>query len=129
MEDCIFCKIINKEVPSTIVYEDEDVIAFKDIHPVTPVHILVIPKKHFEDIYEVDEKTLSHMFEVAKKYAKVLMDVTNEKGCTFSINYGDKQEIKHLHLHIMPNYKVKPSKKVDEVYNLVVSYYEKEKKN
>ena len=69
------------------------------------------------------------MFKVAKEYAKVLMEVTNEKGCTFSINYGDKQEIKHLHLHIMPNYMAKSSKKASDVYNLVVSHYEKEKKN
>ena len=46
MNDCIFCKIINKEIPSTVVYEDDEILAFRDIHPVTPVHILVIPKKH-----------------------------------------------------------------------------------
>ena len=56
MENCLFCKIINKEIPSTIVYEDEEILAFKDINPIAPVHILVIPKKHFNDISEVSEK-------------------------------------------------------------------------
>lgn len=55
MEDCIFCKIVNKEIPSEIVYEDELVLAFKDIHPVTPIHILVIPKKHVESVLELEE--------------------------------------------------------------------------
>ena len=127
--NCLFCNIAQNEKERMTIYEDESLVLIMDKFPICDGHALVIPKKHFEDIYEVDEKTLSHRFEVAKKYAKVLMNVTNEKGCTFSINYGDKQEIKHLHLHIMPNYKGKPSKKVDEVYNLVVSYYEKEKKN
>ncbi len=56
MQDCIFCKIVNKEIPSTIVYEDEDVLAFNDINPVTPVHILVIPKKHIESLAEIKEE-------------------------------------------------------------------------
>ena len=55
MEDCLFCKIINREIPSTIVYEDEEILAFKDINPIAPVHILVIPKKHYNDISEVPE--------------------------------------------------------------------------
>ena len=73
MEDCIFCKIINKEVQSTIVYEDEDVIAFKDIHPVTPLHILVIPKKHISslvDLKEEDEAVIGKIYTVINKIAK-----------------------------------------------------------
>lgn len=60
MNDCIFCKIINREIPAEIVYEDELVLAFKDIHPVTPIHILVIPKKHVESVLglEEDDKNL-----------------------------------------------------------------------
>lgn len=56
MEDCIFCKIIKREIPSEIVYEDESALAFKDIHPQAPVHILVIPKKHFDSILEVENQ-------------------------------------------------------------------------
>ncbi len=56
MEDCIFCKIVNKEIPSQIVYEDEDVLAFNDINPVAPVHILVIPKKHIKSLIELEKE-------------------------------------------------------------------------
>ena len=56
MEDCIFCKIIKREVPSEIVYEDEQIIAFKDIHPATPIHILVIPKKHIPSLVELEKE-------------------------------------------------------------------------
>ena len=56
MDDCIFCKIVNKEIPSEIVYEDELVLAFKDINPVTPIHILVIPKKHVESVLGLEEE-------------------------------------------------------------------------
>ena len=56
MENCIFCKIINKEIPSTIVYEDEKVIAFNDVNPAAPIHILVIPKKHIETLLDVSEE-------------------------------------------------------------------------
>ncbi len=59
MEDCIFCKIIKKEIPSDIVYEDDQIIAFKDIHPVAPVHILVIPKKHISAITEITRRRRS----------------------------------------------------------------------
>ncbi len=56
MQDCIFCKIIKKEIPGTIVYEDEEILAFKDIHPVTPVHILVIPKKHIVSLIDLEKE-------------------------------------------------------------------------
>ena len=56
MEDCIFCKIINKQIPSQIVYEDDEIIAFKDIEPVAPVHVLVVPKKHIASVLEISEE-------------------------------------------------------------------------
>ena len=73
MEDCIFCKIIKGEIPSEKVYEDEDVIAFKDINPVTPIHILVIPKKHIAtllDVTEEDSHLISKIFVAINKIAK-----------------------------------------------------------
>lgn len=117
--DCIFCKIIKGEIPSEIVYQDDLVVAFMDINPLCDGHILIIPKKHYEDIYEVDDETLSHMFNIAKKINKKVMEKLNEPGSTFSINYGDKQEVKHLHLHILPNFKKKPSMTHEEVYKLL----------
>ena len=58
MQDCIFCKIINKEIPSSIIYEDENVIAFNDINPIAKIHILVVPKKHILDVMEIDNELL-----------------------------------------------------------------------
>ena len=88
MEDCIFCKIINREIPSDIVYEDDEVIAFKDIRPVTPVHILVIPKKHISSLVELteeDEAVIGKIYTVINKVAK------DDGG----------QEVKHIHFHVL----------------------------
>lgn len=119
MNDCIFCKIIKKEIPGKIIYEDDKVLAFMDINPICDGHVLVIPKKHYEDIYAIDNDTFLHMFEIAKKLAKKIMCVLNKEGATFSINYGNMQEVKHLHLHIMPNFKEKPSLTYEEVYDML----------
>ena len=72
MKDCIFCKIINKEIPSEIVYEDEKVIAFNDINPAAPIHILVIPKKHIEtliDISDEDSALIAHIYQTINRIA------------------------------------------------------------
>lgn len=104
MENCIFCKIINREIPSSIVYEDEEIIAFKDIHPVAPVHILVIPKKHIESINNIkqeDEKTVGKIYSIIKQIAKE--QGIDEKGYRVVVNCGEDggQEVKHLHFHII----------------------------
>ena len=104
MEDCIFCKIVKGEIPSSKVYEDEDILAFKDINPVTPVHILVIPKKHIESLNDIeakDEKLLGKIFLTIKKIAKE--QGIAEKGYRVVNNCGEDggQEVKHLHFHIL----------------------------
>ena len=104
MQDCIFCKIVNKEIPSTIVYEDEDILAFNDINPVTPVHILVIPKKHIESLAEIkeeDEKLIGKIHITIKKIANQVGIL--DKGFRVIVNCGEDggQEVKHLHFHIL----------------------------
>ena len=104
MSDCIFCKIINKELPSTVVYEDEEILAFKDINPVTPVHILVIPKKHISNLNEVepeDEATIGKIYTVIKQIAR--KEGIAEKGYRIIVNCGEDggQEVGHLHFHIL----------------------------
>ena len=104
MEECIFCKIIKGEIPSNKVYEDEDILAFKDINPVTPVHILVIPKKHIESLNDIeakDEKLLGKIFLTIKKIVKE--QGIAEKGYRVVNNCGEDggQEVKHLHFHIL----------------------------
>lgn len=104
MSDCIFCKIINKEIPSTIVYEDEKIIAFKDINPVAPVHVLVIPKKHITSLIELedeDKNIIGDIYLVINKIAKE--QGIAEKGFRVIVNCGEDggQEDKHLHFHLI----------------------------
>ncbi|MBQ2743248.1 MAG: histidine triad nucleotide-binding protein [Oscillospiraceae bacterium] len=103
MSDCLFCKIVAGDIPSTKVYEDESVYAFRDIAPQAPTHILVIPKEHIASVAEINEnnsKVISHIFEVIAKIAK-------EEGLTGGYrvvsNCGDDagQTVHHLHYHIL----------------------------
>ena len=102
--DCIFCKIANKEIASKILYENDLVVVIMDLNPVSDGHSLVIPKKHYTDIEEVDNEMLVEMFRVAKMIGKKLEEKLNCKALTYLINYGDDQQVKHLHLHVIPNY-------------------------
>lgn len=103
MEECLFCKIIKGEIPSEKVYEDDEILAFKDINPLAPVHILVIPKKHIEtadDIEEIDEPIIGKIFTVIKKIAK---ENNLENGYRIINNCKEDggQEVKHLHFHLI----------------------------
>ena len=100
--DCIFCKIIKGEIPTNKVYEDETVIAFNDIEPQAPVHILIIPKEHIASAAEINENNsalIAHVFEVAAKIAKEM----NFDGFRIVNNCGDSagQTVKHIHFHLM----------------------------
>ena len=118
--NCIFCKIIDGSIPSYTIYEDEVVKCFLDINPDTNGHTLIIPKKHFKDIEDVDDNTLIHIFDIARKIKKLLEERLNIDGLTFIQNNGDIQEVKHYHLHLKPYYNNKQElKNVDEIYNLL----------
>ena len=111
MEDCIFCKIIKGEIPSTKVYEDENVLAFKDINPAAPIHILVVPKQHIEDVLEINEgnkKILEDVFLAINKIAKKLG--IDKDGFRVITNCGKDagQEVMHLHFHILAGGKMGP---------------------
>lgn len=101
--DCIFCKIIAGEIPSSKVYEDDQILAFNDINPQTPVHILVIPKRHIRSMDEItpeNSAVVAHIFETIPKIA-AKAGLTN--GYRVISNCGDDacQSVKHLHFHIM----------------------------
>lgn len=103
MEDCIFCKIVNGDIPSTKVYEDDDFYAFKDIAPVAPVHVLVIPKKHIQSIAALtpdDADVAGKMLFTIQKVAKQL-GLTD--GFRVVFNTGEKagQTVHHMHAHIL----------------------------
>ncbi|UMZ73079.1 histidine triad nucleotide-binding protein [Natranaerofaba carboxydovora] len=111
-KDCLFCKIVNKEIDSDIVYEDDKVIVFKDINPKEPVHLLIVPKVHRESIMDLkkeDAELISHMVFVAQEIAKKYNIDDKEKGFNLLNNYGKEggQEIDHLHVHFLA--KSKPS--------------------
>ena len=101
MSDCVFCMIAGKEIPSNIAYEDDKIIAFHDLDPQAPVHVLLIPKKHFVNILECDSETFAYMQEIVKKLA-VELGIA-EKGFRVVINTGEdgQQSVKHLHWHIL----------------------------
>jgi len=104
MEDCIFCKIIKREIPSNIVYEDDEIIAFRDIKPIVPVHVLVIPKKHISslvDLKKEDEAVIGRIYTVINEIAK--KEGILEKGYRVIVNCGEDgaQEVKHVHFHLL----------------------------
>lgn len=109
MEDCLFCKISKGEVPSTKVYEDEDIYAFNDINPVAPIHILVIPKKHIaslKDMKKEDEVLVGKIYGVINKIAEEKS--FKEKGYRVIVNCGKEagQEVMHLHFHVLAGTKL-----------------------
>ena len=104
MEDCIFCKIIKGEIPYNKVYEDEEILAFRDINPVAPVHILVIPKKHLNSVLDLnkeDEILVGKIYTIINKIAKE--ENIDKTGFRVVVNCGEDggQEVKHLHFHII----------------------------
>ena len=104
MDDCIFCKIIKKEIPSTIVYEDEEIIAFNDVNPAAPIHILVMPKKHIETLLEVpagDDKLISHIYQVINKIAKERGFADNGFRVIANCGKDSGQEVMHIHFHVL----------------------------
>lgn len=109
MEDCLFCKISKGEVPSTKVYEDEDIYAFNDINPVAPIHILVIPKKHIaslKDMEKEDEALIGKIYGVINKIAEE--KGFKENGYRVIVNCGKEagQEVMHLHFHVLAGTKL-----------------------
>ena len=109
MKDCIFCKIINGDIPCMKVYEDDVCLAYLDINPDSDGHTLIIPKKHYKDIYDIPNDTLSHIYDISKKIMKLLEEKLGCDGFTLLQNNGSIQEVKHYHLHIKPHYKDRKS--------------------
>lgn len=100
MTDCIFCKIANKEIPSNLVYENENVVAFNDINPCAPVHILVIPKKHVESLNELEDKNLMGELLSGVKEATKKLGIKDFRT-VINTGKGAGQEVFHIHMHII----------------------------
>ena len=106
--DCLFCKIVKKEIPSKFLYEDEDLVVFRDINPAAPVHLLIVPRKHIRsmnDIKEEDGQIISKLFMVAKYMAKEEGVAQSGYKLLFNVEKGGGQEIFHIHLHVIGGWK------------------------
>ena len=104
MEDCIFCKIVKGDIPSTKVYEDDKVLAFKDINPAAPVHVLVVTKKHYPTFMDIPESELEIVSHVHKVIQQIAKDTgISEGGFRVVNNCGEQggQEVKHIHYHVL----------------------------
>ena len=127
MKDCIFCKIINNELPSKTLYEDETIKVIMNINPNTNGHLLVLPKKHLVNLMDTNNETINHMLNVVReKLYPMLKEKIHCEGLTLAQNNELGQEIKHYHLHLIPRYKDDNAdfnynkeilKDVEEVYN------------
>lgn len=109
MNDCLFCKIIKGDIPSDKVYEDEEILAFKDINPAAPIHILVIPKKHISSLIDIepeDEMLIGKIYSVINKIAE--QQGVKENGYRVIVNCGEDggQEVMHLHFHLLAGRKL-----------------------
>lgn len=106
MDFCLFCKIAAHEIPATILFEDEQTIAFLDINPVKAGHTLVVPKAHAADLRESQIQDLSHVMEVAKKIAPAILKTVGAQGFNLSSNVGAAagQVIFHTHFHLIPRH-------------------------
>ncbi|HAM87954.1 MAG: hypothetical protein US83_C0001G0104 [Candidatus Falkowbacteria bacterium GW2011_GWC2_38_22] len=102
--DCLFCKIVNKEIPCHKVFEDDKVLAFLDIAPVNPGHVLVIPKNHYQNLEEIPEQELCSLIIIVKKIGKLIKENLGYEGYNVSENNDPVagQVIPHIHFHIIP---------------------------
>ena len=128
MKDCLFCKIIKKELPSKTIYEDQLIQVIMNINPLTNGHLLVLPKKHFINILDIDEEFINHSFKIIKKELyPILKEKLNCKGLTIIENNELGQEIRHFHIHLIPRYEndeykeisSKDIKNLDEIFSKI----------
>lgn len=102
--NCIFCKILNNEIPARKIFENDDFIAILDAFPANEGHTLVIPKKHFENIFEIDEKTISNAYKIAKIIAEKIKNNLGIENINILQNNGAiaGQSVNHFHIHVIP---------------------------
>ena len=119
--DCIFCKIIRNEIPSSKIFEDDKLIAFLDINPVNKGHVLIVPKEHLETLLDIPDSLMKEMMVAAKKVAKSMRKTLKADGINLGMNNFPPagQAVMHAHMHVIPRFENDglvhwPSKKYDE---------------
>jgi len=105
-DSCIFCRIAQKQIPSSLVYEDEKVMAFLDIRPLNEGHTLVIPKEHYENIFDIPQQLIAYLHGITKRVALAVEKATQADGISIIQQNGKAagQDIFHLHVHVIPRY-------------------------
>ena len=101
-EKCLFCRIVSGELPATIVYEDDDAVAFLDHRPLFPGHTLLVPRQHVETLGELDTKLVGPYFEAAQLLARVVESAMDAEGTFVAMNNRVSQSVPHLHVHVVP---------------------------
>lgn len=106
MEDCIFCKLANGEIETNTLYEDDDFRVIFDVSPATEGHVLILPKKHYANVFELPEELASKVYVLAKKVAAALKEITGCNGVNILQNNGEAagQTVFHFHMHVIPRY-------------------------
>ncbi|TAH73869.1 MAG: HIT family protein [Anaerolineaceae bacterium] len=107
MANCIFCKIISGDIPSSVLYEDEDFKAIMDISPASRGHVIILSKKHFENLFELEDNVAARVLIVARKLAIAMKEELNCEGINLLQNNGEVagQSVFHIHFHLIPRYK------------------------
>lgn len=116
---CIFCDIVAGKSPCRKIYEDDLIIGIMDIDPFCDGHALLIPKKHYTDMMDLDEEILKHINHVAKELTPMLMEKLGKVSMTISYNYGEKQKVKHFHVHLLPNIDDDQTEDVATIYEKI----------
>ncbi len=120
MEKDIFCKINDNEIPSSVIYEEENLKVIMDKFPVSPGHMLIIPKHHVTDALDMDDETFNRLNNIIKNMIKKCYEKLNADGVTVVQNNGNVQEIKHYHVHIIPKYIKKINLSNEEIYQKLI---------
>ena len=101
MTDCVFCKIVAGEIPAKFVYEDEEIVAFPDIHPQADTHILIVPREHISGLPDVSDEHQKLLGRIQVKIAEIAKDQQVNSGYKVLVNAGRFQEVPHLHFHLL----------------------------
>ena len=140
-DDCLFCRIVSGELPATIVYEDENALAFLDHRPLFPGHALLVPRQHVETLGELETKLVGPYFEAAQLLARAVESAMDAEGTFVAMNNRVSQSVPHLHVHIVPRRrkdglkgffwprtKYKGDEEMEEVSSKIATALEKERK-
>ena len=120
--ECLFCKIINGEIDTLKLYEDDTVMVIMDAYPNVDGHVLILPKQHYDTFKDLPNDVLTHINEISKKFTDIIMDKLNAKELSILVNYGTAQKIKHYHMHLLPNFGLRAEKDPKEIYEVLKTW-------